>query len=435
MKKSILYVFCLVFIAAPLFGVQEYYDLSKSIRSLGMGGAFFGLSDDEYALFSNPAGLSLRRTGNELMVRLNGHVSSDAISGFKDFSDISGTSLQTAINRLDKYKGKPLYGNVGFLPYFVSKNLAVGFLIADTKLNFNISKSSAEITGGLDPTAEVADLTFISDSGVVLGYAQSVGDPDLHVGVNLKGLFRTGGRKFFTASEYLTNQKIDFDPKQIGGSGMGVDLDVGASYELKNLPFGLLSRASLVLRNLLATDFSMSHNYGPVPRMVRTANLGWYTAFDGFAFVDNVNVLVDISNISLGGEKNPDLGARTGSLLKKINLGAELPIGRFSIRGGLHQGYLTAGFGMNLYAVRLDVATYGEETGESIKQQSRRYALTAAFGWGSAPPAPIPATPEEKRSVVPVQQPVKEEAPKEAAPVPAPVSETPSSSETQPQKN
>jgi hypothetical protein len=345
------------------------------------------------------------------MVRVNGHVSADAISGFKDFTSLSGNSLQTAINRLDKYKGKPLYGNAGLLPYFVSKNLAVGLLLADTKLNFNISKSSTEI---LTPdNSEIADITLISDSGVVIGYAQSLGDPDLHVGANLKGLFRSGGRKFFTAAEY-PNGKIDFDPKAIGGSGMGVDFDLGATYEMKNLPFGILSRASLVFSNLLASEFSISHKYGAVPRLNRTLNLGWYTAFDGFAFVDNVHALVDISNISIGGETNPDLGARTGSFLKKVNLGVELPIGRFSVRGGLHQGYLTAGFGMNLYGIRLDAATYGEETGENTKQGSRRYAVTAALGWGSAPPAPIPATPEERKSVVPVKQPVKEvPAPKE----------------------
>ena len=347
------------------------------------------------------------------MIRVNGHVSSDAISGFKDFTSLSGSSLSTAINRLDKYKGKPLYGNAGLLPYFVSKNLAVGLLLADTKINFNISKSSSEIAS-LPLSTEVADITFMSDSGVVIGYAQSVGDPDLHVGANLKGLFRSGGRKFFTASEYLANGKIDFDPKTIGGSGMGVDLDLGATYEMKNLPFGILSRASLVFSNLLASEFSISHKYGAVPRLNRTLNLGWYTAFDGFAFVDNVHALVDISNISLGGETSPDLGARTGSFLKKVNLGVELPIGRFSFRGGLHQGYLTAGFGMNLYGIRLDAATYGEETGENTNQGSRRYAVTAALGWGSAPPAPIPATPEERKSVVPVKQPVKEvPAPKE----------------------
>lgn len=416
MKKSFFLV-CLFVFAAPLFAVQEYYDLSRSIRSYGMGGAFFGLSDDEYALFSNPAGLSWRRSGSELMARFNGQMSSDAVSQLKDFSGLGGKGIKTAIEQLDKYKNKPLYGNVGFLPYFVSKNFGVGLLIADTKLNFNISKGSADIDP-LNLNAEVADLTFISDSGIVLGYAQSLGVPDLHVGVNLKGLFRAGGRKFFTTGEYLNNQKIEFDPKQIGGNGMGVDLDLGATYEMKELPFGLMSRASLVFSNLLASEFTISRNYGAVPRLVRTANFGWYTVFDGFAFVDNVHALIDISNISLGGEQNPDLGARTGNFLKKVHLGVELPIGLFSVRAGLNQGYLSAGFGLNLYALRLDAATYGEETGGTVKQGSRRYALTVALGLGSAPPAPIAVTPEERKAI-PVQEPIKE------APVQEPIKEAP----------
>jgi len=435
MKNSLLFVIFAFVLAVPSFAVKEYYDLSKSIRSLGMGGAFFGLSDDEYALFSNPAGLSLRRTGAETMLRVNGQGSSSAISSLSDFTGLKG-GFETAYNRLEKYKGQTLFGNAGLLPYFVSKNLAVGLLLADTKINFNISKGPDELAGllGSDP---IADLTFISDSGILIGYAQSVGDPDFHLGFNLKGLFRSGGKKYFTKDDKNASALIDFDPKTIGGSGMGVDLDLGATYEMKNLPFGLLSRASLVFSNLLASEFSISHNYGAVPRLNRTMNLGWYTVFDGFAFVDNVNALVDISNISLGGETNPDLGARTGSFLKKVHLGVELPIGRFSVRGGLNQGYLTAGFGLNLYGIRLDAATYAEETEETTKQASRRYAVTVALGWGSAPPAPIPATAEERKSVVPVKQPVKE-APKEAAPAPAPkpVSETPTTdTETQEPQN
>jgi hypothetical protein len=436
MKKSFFLILFALVLAAPSFGVKEYYDLSKSIRSLGMGGAFFGLSDDEYALFSNPAGLSLRRTGAETMVRVNGHVSADFVdSGFR-----LPTSWQSYLDERQK-----INGNAGLLPYFVSKNFAVGFLIADTKgnlvpssrlldklsqlANTDINTIINQIKNEFGVSTPLGEMTFISDSGLVLGYAQEVGDPNLHLGVNLKGIYRTGGRNIYTAGEFFnSDKKIEFDPKKIGGSGVGVDLDLGASYEMKNLPLGLLSRASLVFSNLLASEFSISHQDGTVPRLNRTLNLGWYTVFDGFAFVDNVHTLVDISNISLGGETNPDLGARTGSFVKKLHLGVELPIGRFSVRGGINQGYLTAGFGLNLYGIRLDAATYAEETEEMTKDRSRRYAVTVALGWGSAPPAPISATPEEKKSVVPVKEPVKE-APKEVAPVPA------TSEETQQPKN
>jgi hypothetical protein len=414
-------IFVLLLVSSPLFAVNEFYSLTRSIRSLGMGGAFFGMSDDEYALFSNPAGLSLRQDNTEVKVRLNGQVSNSAISGFKDFTNLGNKNLDAAINTLNEHQGKPMYGQAGFLPSFLRKNLALGLLVADTKLGFNItqgiSTDPAQIAL-MDPNAEIADLTAISDSGIVLGYGQSIIHPNLHLGLNLKGLFRAGGRKAFTAAEYLASQKINIDPKEIGGSGMGVDLDLGATYEMPYLPFGVLSRASVVFSNLLATEFSSSRQGGVPPRMVRTANLGWYTAFEGVGFVDNFHLLADISDIPLGGESNPNLGARnTGSFLKKVHLGVEMPIGRLSLRTGINQGYLTAGVGLNLSFIKLDFATYGEETGGSTNQQSRRYALTMAFGWGGGPAEPV--TRQEEKVVTPVKtEPVKAVAPEKTEPKP-----------------
>lgn len=429
-KFSFYFIFSLL--TSSVFAVQEFYSLSKSIRSLGMGGAFFGLSDDEYALFSNPAGLSTRRSGTEVMLRTNGAISSNAISGFKDFKDLGDLNIKQAIDRLDKYKDKPMTASAGLLPYFLTKNLAVGLLIADTKVNFNILKGSADIDNINDLDKDVADLTMISDSGLILGYGQSVIDPNLHVGVNLKGLFRAGGRQAFKGAEYINaSGAIDLDPKKLGGSGMGVDLDVGATYEFKDLSFGLLSRASLVFSNLLATNFSISKKYAGAPGLARTVNLGWYTVFEGVSFIDNFHVLADLSDISLGGQENVEFGARKGDLLKRLHLGVEMPIGRVSLRAGLNQGYLSAGIGLNLYALRLDFATYGEETSNTTRRQSRRYLATVAFGWGSAPAAPVraEAKPGKPSPVEPKSSPVPstengdsglketfEAAPKPAAP-------------------
>lgn len=387
--KKIFLGFSLIVFCQSVWAVQEFYSLSKSIRSMGMGGAFYGLSNDEYALFSNPAGLSTRTAGTEVMLRVNGTISSNAISGFNDFKNLGDLNINQAINQLDKHKDKPMFANAGLLPYFLTKNLAVGILVADTKVNFNISKGASDIDEIDDLNNEVADMTFISDSGVVLGYGQSFFSPNLHLGANLKALARAGGRKSFTGSEYVNSASIDLDPAKIGGTGMGVDLDIGATYELKELPFGLLSRASLVFSNLLATDFSIAKKYAGAPALTRTVNLGWYTVFDGFLFVDNVHVLADISDVSLGGQSDSNFGARKGELIKKLHLGVEMPIGILSLRAGLNQGYLSAGLGLNFYALKLDFATYGEETSDSSRRQSRRYLATLALGWGSAPAAPV----------------------------------------------
>ncbi len=407
MKHLFVILLGLTFFSYPLFAVKEFYSLSRSPRSMGMGGAFYGISEDEYALFSNPAGLSLRRSGTEVMLRVNGNVSSNAISGFNDFKDLGDLNINQAINRLDKHKEKPMFGSVGLLPYFLTKNLAVGLLLADTKLNFNILKSSSDIASLADVNTEVAEMSFISDSGLLIGYAQSFFDSNLHLGANLKGLLRGAGRKPFTLAEYNNSSAIDFDPAKIGGSGMGVDLDLGATYEIKQLPFGVLSRASIVLSNLLATQFAIAKQNAGAPGLVRTVNLGWYTAFEGFSFIDNFHVLADISDISLGGENRADFGARTGDFVKKLHLGVEVPMGRFSVRAGLNQGYLSAGLGINLYALRLDLATYGEETSEGNRRESRRYLASLALGWGSAPAAPITSVKASEKVIPETQVPSK----------------------------
>ena len=86
-------------------------------------------------------------------------------------------------------------------------------------------------------------------------------------------------------------------------------------------------------------------------------------------------------------------------------------MGRVSVRAGLNQGYLSAGLGFNLYALKLEFATYGEDTGDASRQQSRRYTATLALGWDAPPPAPITkAVVIEKEAANPKPAPLKEES-------------------------
>ena len=379
MKKLLLAV--LILSTVPAQAVREYYGISRSIRSLGMGGAFYGLSDDEYALFYNPAGLSLTERDSEFMLRLNAQSSLSTLKALNTFTNLSDSSIGATVDKLTEYTGKPLYGQVGILPYYFHKHFAVGLLLADTKVDF------ALLGKDLDT---VADLTAISDSGLVLGYGRSLFHPNLHLGANLKGIFRGGGRRTFTTLDMAKNDTISLDAKQLGGAGVGVDLDLGATYDLPDLGFGLRHRASLVFSNLMASNFSIARVEGAPPGLVRTLSVGWASVFEGYKFIDNFQVLVDFAEFGLGGETDPDRGARTGSFFKKMNFGVEMPIGRLALRAGFHQGYVTAGLGINLRYFKLDFATYGEELGDAPgRLESRRFALTLAIGGGSDNPAPV----------------------------------------------
>jgi hypothetical protein len=397
MKKIILLVLILT---SPVFAVKEYYSLTRSIRSLGMGGAFYGLSNDEYALFYNPAGLSLYTGEAGGMLRINAQAAPDSLSAFKTLSDLtkSSNTISRTVDALQKYQGKPLYAGAGLLPFFHMKNFGVALLLADTKTDLAILGKELDTS---------VDLTAISDSGLVVGYGRSIpGLEDLHVGINAKFIFRAGGKKVFSVLDIAQNRSVNLSPKDLGGAGAGVDFDLGSTYELHGLPWGIANRISLSLNNLVASSFTISRTGGRPPQLTRMASLGYYTVFEGWEFIDNFHVLLDLAEFNLGGESDTDYGARTGSIWKHVNIGVEMPMSFFALRAGLHQGYLTAGFGLNLTYVKLDFATYEEELSHSGPGRlgSRRFALSLALGMGS-PPIPVMSATRE----IPVESGKKQE--------------------------
>jgi len=384
MTKLKLLVVAMAF-SASAFAVQEYYGLSRSIRALGMGGAFYGLSDDEYALFYNPAGLSLYRTDSQTMLSFNFHASPQVLSAINTIKDVAGSdaTAATVADKLTQYQGTPLYAGVTpFFPYYVRKNFAVGLLVGDTKLDFALL--------GKDIDTSV-DLTAISDSGLFVGYARDFLDETLHIGMNVKAVARGGGKKTFTVADISQAEDFDLDPETLGGFGGGVDFDLGATYELPDIPFAILHRASLVFNNLLGSQMTIAQKGTNPPGLSRLMSLGYHAVFPGVSVIDNFHVLVDFAEFRLGGEDDPEYGAPGGSMWKHVNFGVEAPMnGWFIPRLGFHQGYLTAGFGVNLRVLRLDFATYGAELSSSPgRLGSRRFALRLQIGVGSAPPAPV----------------------------------------------
>src|SRR5690606_2259934 len=104
----------------------------------------------------------------------------------------------------------------------------------------------------------------------------------------------------------------------------------------------------------------------------------------GWRFIDNFIVALDFAEFNMGGESDPDLGARKGSFFKHVNFGVEIPMKRFfAIRAGFHQGLPTLGLGLNGKYATLDLAWYGEEMGLSLDTlRHQRLALRLAIGLG-----------------------------------------------------
>lgn len=415
--KKLLTVLLVCGFTAPAFGLREHYSISKSIRALGMGGAFYGLSNDEYAMFYNPAGLAYYEGGAQAMLSLNAQVSPSVTGAIDTIVDAGDSSVDQLVSSLSEFQGKVLNAGAAFFPYYVRKHFAIGLLAADTKMNFAILGTE------LDTSVEI---TPIVDSGFFVSYGRSFFDPNLVLGLTAKGMYRLGGTKAYSVLDLATQSQFDLDFKDIGGGGAGIDFDLGAMYTLPFTPWGTTNRVSLVINNILATDFSIARieGGGAPPGLVRTISLGGHSRIPGVGPIDHFDAVFDLAEFGIGGETSTDLGSRSGSLFKHINFGVEAAMGWFSFRTGFRQGYWTAGLGMDARFFRLDLATYKEELlGTPGLLGNRRFALRLVFGISAAKPAPEPMTsPVEQTEPEPDQaeepkEPVQEEKPVEEKPL------------------
>ena len=378
-------------VCSSSFALKEYYALSRSIRALGMGGAFYGLSNDEYALFYNPAGLSFYPGGGQGMFSLTAQTTPSVISAIDTLTNDmkNGGSLKTnqLASDLSQFQGNPLYADVTLMPfYYLTKHFALSLLVTDLKADFAI------LGQGVDSSV---DVTAISDSGLLIGYGNELPIDNLYYGVTVKGLVRAGGHRNFSIEDIVQGAAANTDLDQLGGAGVGADFDLGLTYEFPTRILDAITRVSLVVNNVMATRFNAINIKGTPPGLPRMLTLAGYSRFPGWWWFDNFDFVIDLAEFDLGGESDPDEGERVGSFFKHVNFGVEVPMnGWFLLRTGFHQGWFSAGLGILTRFFKLDIATYEEELfGNPGTLGSRRFAMRLAFGVGAPAPAVEPATP------------------------------------------
>ena len=345
-----------------------------------MGGAFYGLSDDENALFYNPAGLGFREDGADLMVSLKLDASTNVVPALQTLLRGGSRTVASVMSDLNQFQGQALAANVTPLfAYYVRKYFSMGLLVADTKIDVALLGRDMDTT---------VDITALSDSGLFVGFAAPV-LPGLVVGANAKGLFRVGGHRAYTVLDIAQNNGFAMDLQSMGGAGGGVDFDLGATYQLPEILDGVTMRASLVANNLLGSQlntFRLSSSTSAPPSLPRMLTLAGYMRVPGFSAVEHIDFVLDLAEFAIGGQSDPLYGARTGSLWKHVNFGAEgRMFGWLYGRAGFRQGNFTLGIGLDARYFQMDIATYAEELASLPgRLTSRRVALRLAAGFGGA---------------------------------------------------
>lgn len=360
-------------LGTPAFAVREYYGISRSVRALGMGGAFYGYCDDEAALFYNPAGLSLYPGGGQFLFNFQSNVAHDALKNAGIIQDaVKLDGLENIVASIEQLQGKPIYVDASFMPYFLARGFGLAILAPDVKADF------ALLGAGVD---SVLDVTAIGDAGLLMGFGGRLAKR-LHFGVTTKFLYRAGGHRQFSTVEVLGT--TDLALEDLGGAGGGVDADMGFTYEFPGK--GIRSGGvSLVFQNLVASNFPIARHLGAPPALTRTVSAGGYVQWTGKKVINYLRLVGDFAEVGLGGESNPDEGGRGGSVWKHVNLGAEMPLwGWLYLRAGIHQGAWTGGLGISAYAMKLDLASYAEELSSAPgRLMSRRWGIRFALGFGA----------------------------------------------------
>lgn len=366
-------------LAASAASAQIARDIPPAVRMstrvAGMGGVSVATTEDENALFYNPAGLRLM--GRSRWSLINGYLNLG--DGAKDISDIKEDfenadannddelSMQELVETIEKHIPTNLRVGVTAFPYYATPDWAVG-LAGEGNVRVEI----------LDPDLPRVEVSGYVDTIVAGSYARSLMD-NLHLGITLKSVNRTilRGIKHTTAPVGCTRAFDTTDPfgrdivvidsddllacdefeadnyLETGAKANGFGVDVGALFVLSDA-----WRFGLVLRDVAGT--SLSGDLDPtvagdekreIPFSAALGAAHWRPELWSF---QDVTLAADIAPIGRG-----------GNLFRNLHLGFEgsLPWLGYKLRLGLNQGYLTVGHNFQLGPLQLEYAFYQEEFG------------------------------------------------------------------------
>lgn len=375
MKKQRLSIFSRVAVslfavctAHSAFAYDQIIRPYESVRTSAMGGVFetTGLYDQNF--FGNPARVCAnpvwRFTIFDPMVETNAsavsHVTTLAGSGntVQKIAETAGSDnhfrLQTTM---------PAW----YLPANDHRKWAIAFaLITSTQLDF-----------GLRNNYEVDDQAFIDVGPAFTVGRKFLDDDSLAVGVTAHVAYRMNTTSPMTMQNLLNGQS--FSPKYTGGEGTMIDGDIGVTKELSHWhPWGLDITLGGAINNVANGNFNGTIIHplnapNQAQPMYRSYGGGISAHYDGWGIFRDPVLALETSDI---GTRNSN-----GSFFRTIHMGGETRLIHILLaRLGVNQGYITAGLGIDLKIITIDVSTYGEELGlNDGVDQDRRFALKVAL--------------------------------------------------------
>ncbi len=350
---------------------HEYRGIMRSTQALGMGNAFYGMSNDKYAPFYNPAGLGYVEAWDvdllAFTVGMNNHL---ITRSYDIFDELLGGTTNLEDPAYLEEKLKALSGEYlnfvpfTFFPAYTMKNFTIGIFAT---ANVNALAYNVQVL------PEIA-IDLQADAGLSAGYAIQFFDDSLSIGVGLKGLYRMGVTKSYTAVEladiFLASNGLQDLLSEItkDGTGWAVLGSVGVMY---TIPYKVLNPRIGVSFN----DFGYQAFGSLLDKIDYTLNASLSIA----PSVGIADMYLAVEFVDLLFNANEDK-----SILKRMNVGGQ--IGLWDIlytRAGIHQGYLSAGLGIHAKDYfEIEYAFYTEELGAFTGQHpDQRHVIEFNIGF------------------------------------------------------
>jgi len=372
-------------------GIVNGAYMRTSARMNAMGGAGISGFSNTDALYVNPANLANK--GNVIAVPefnvtlynvkklMDDDIASDVV---KDFTSI--TDHLSDLLGIYNLAGKNDMADVDF--GINMKFGSVGFGIqSSTKAMLNKLPSGDDTDLNIIPTEDVSvslgfGWRFFRDKAISL-------DVGAAARLNVRGYIE--GTKFTDFAKMAEDDDFSFNDKYVA-AGYALPIDIGVNL---NIPFGFT--ASFVVRNING-DYKM-HEYAEgldnaldniskvteqdftisVP-MTYNAGLGWNPRFKGFSNIIDPSIVVDFVDLEGLFED-----FSTENIILHTKVGAEVRfVGKMlELRGGLNQGYITFGCGLNIFnIIHIEGAYFYQEFGTVLGAKPvDAFQLRASLVW------------------------------------------------------
>lgn len=363
MTKKLLFILMIVFLLEGALVVADAFSYNaplewKAPELMGQGGSATANVRGYDALFTNPAGFRTEK-GEINILTLQPYWN---VHLFELLSTLKGTedSLEFLLKELTSNGvGAGFQTSFGY----VGRGLGLGFF-ASIDSYFPKTGTTLGVNGNIWIT-----------SGFVGGYALGfdLGEWTLRVGADFRPMYRLLVNDL-SVKKVLQTVKKDEDESVklplLQGFGFGFDLGVQGEYRF--LTLGLSVRD-------IATNFFYDDGEMPLTDLGNIDTLGNSDAkyatpttlrlgaavhpdLGGLSKVLDSQAHAELAFPLVDGEDYKDY--KVGSLLTRLNFGAELTLLRFAaLRVGLNGGYLTVGFGFDLPVFKLNLAFYTQEKG------------------------------------------------------------------------